>query len=84
MESDRYNGKTVSQAKDGNFKDFFICVFLQKLKKSQNQSKRRLKKKRSSKTQSVIPQIEFTLEYAVFKNTESINFQRMKIFIYAS
>lgn len=77
-------GKLFHRKKMVTLKTFLYVSFLQKLKKSQNQSKRRLKKKRSSKIQSVILQIEFTLEYAVFKNTESINFQRMKIFIYAS
>lgn len=77
-------GKLFHGQKMVTLKTFLYVSVLQKLKKSQNQSKRRLKKKRSSKTQSVIPQIKFTLEYAVFKNTESINFQRMKIFIYAS
>lgn len=70
--SDRYNGKSVFQAKGGNFNFFFkyVSYILQKLKKSQNQLKRKLKKKRLSKTQSVVLHIEFTLDkYAVFKNT---------------
>lgn len=69
--SDRYNAKQCKQ-KVVTLIFFFkyVSYILQKLKKSQNQSKRKLKKKRLSKTQSVVLHIEFTLDkYAVFKNT---------------
>lgn len=46
MESDRYNGKTVSQAKDGNFKDFFICVFFTEVEKEPKPVKKKVEEEK--------------------------------------
>lgn len=46
MESDRYNGKTVSQEKDGNFKDFFICVFFTEVEKEPKPVKKKVEEEK--------------------------------------
>lgn len=46
MESDRHNGKTVSRAKDGNFKDFFICVFFTEVEKEPKPVKKKVEEEK--------------------------------------